>query len=195
MDRRTTTRPNTQTTSILDRSLVKGRTDVSLSLFAFLFSEMVQYAQSTAAGGSLEDKLHEMGTRVGYRVLDLVCFREKPNRRETKLLQMLNIISNNVWKTLFGHPGDLLRSANNENEYMINDKNMLLNRYISVPRDLEHINCAAYAAGIVEGILHSAEFPAEVTAHTVQDNPTDKKSTTILIRFLPEVMQREKKQG
>lgn len=41
---------------------------------------------------------------------------------------------------------------------MINDKQLLLNKYISIPRDMNHVNCGAFAAGIIEGILCSAEF-------------------------------------
>ena len=40
---------------ILDRQLPKGRGEVSLSAFAFLFSEIIQYCQSTVSNvGELE---------------------------------------------------------------------------------------------------------------------------------------------
>eukprot|EP00922_Rhytidocystis_sp_ex-Travisia-forbesii_P019320 GHVS01028634.1.p1 GENE.GHVS01028634.1~~GHVS01028634.1.p1 ORF type:complete len:204 (-),score=16.78 GHVS01028634.1:455-1066(-) len=178
--------------SIFDRSLAKSKHEVSLSLFAFLFSEAVQYSMSQSKQGyRLEDKLHELGVRVGYRVLDLLVFREK-NKREIHILPMLKFVSQVCWKYLFGHPGVLLEGLDQDYEYMINDKSLLVNKFISAPRDYGHVNCGAYVAGIVEGILCSGEFPAEVTAHTVEDTPTQ-KSTTILIKFLPEVMAREKK--
>lgn len=41
---------------------------------------------------------------------------------------------------------------------MLNDRNLLLNKFVSAPRDLSHVNCGAFAAGIIEGILCSAEF-------------------------------------
>lgn len=37
---------------ILDRQLPKGRGEVSLSAFAFLFSEIIQYCQSTVSNVS-----------------------------------------------------------------------------------------------------------------------------------------------
>ena len=33
---------------------------------------------------------------------------------------------------------------------MISDANLLVNRYVSVPRDMGHLNCGAYVAGIVK---------------------------------------------
>eukprot|EP01068_Selenidium_serpulae_P011046 Selendium_serpulae@DN5590_c2_g1_i2.p1 len=172
----------------LDTSLNKPRQDVSLSAFAYLFSEMVQYSLTQVrAGHQLEDRLHEMGTRVGHKTLDLVTYRERLGKRNIRVVSVLQSISGVCWRSLFGHSGELLKGQDNENEYYINDKQMLPNKFISVPRDYAHVNCGAFAAGIVEGILCSAEFPAEVSAHNVDDG-----STTILIRFLPEVMARER---
>jgi hypothetical protein len=34
----------------------------------------------------------------------------------------------------------------------------LVNKFISVPRELRGLNCAAFVAGIVAGILDAAEF-------------------------------------
>ncbi|CEM12701.1 unnamed protein product [Vitrella brassicaformis CCMP3155] len=182
-------------TSILDRQFSKSKGEVSLSLYAFLFSEMVQYClNNVEQSQQLEDKLHEVGVRVGYRVLDLLCYRDKANRREVRLLSMLSFVSQTCWRALFGHAGDLLKGQDSELEYMINDKSLLLTKFISVPRDFSHINCGAYAAGIVEGILQSAEFPCEASAHTVEEstNPPT-RSTTVLIRFASEVVEREKR--
>ena len=47
-----------------------------------------------------------------------------------------------------------------DDEYMISDHDLLVNRFISVPRDMGHLNCGAFAAGIVEGVLKSSGFPA-----------------------------------
>uniref|UniRef100_A0A0G4I7P8 Trafficking protein particle complex subunit n=1 Tax=Chromera velia CCMP2878 TaxID=1169474 RepID=A0A0G4I7P8_9ALVE len=190
--------------SIFDRPLMRTRNDVSLSFFAFLFSEVVQYSMTqTTPQVHLEDRLHEMGVRVGYRILDLLVARDMGSsgqhrnvaafgKKETRALGMLSFVSQVCWRALFGKPGDLLKSQDKPNEYMINDKNLVLNKYISVPKDMGQVNCGAYAAGIVEGILHSAEFPCEVSAHTVDDAP-GVQSTTLLIRLAPEVMQRERK--
>eukprot|EP00418_Pyrodinium_bahamense_P018954 CAMPEP_0179119356 /NCGR_PEP_ID=MMETSP0796-20121207/56182_1 /TAXON_ID=73915 /ORGANISM="Pyrodinium bahamense, Strain pbaha01" /LENGTH=146 /DNA_ID=CAMNT_0020817853 /DNA_START=181 /DNA_END=621 /DNA_ORIENTATION=- len=140
----------------------------------------------------LEDRLHEMGQPVGARVLDLYICRENRNRRETRILPMLNFVAQTVWKQLFGHTADLLKGQDHENEYMLNDKALLVNRFISVPRDFGAVNCGAYVAGIVQGVLCSAEFPAKASAHTV-DEPGGGVSTTILVCFEESVMARERR--
>ncbi|PHJ24393.1 trafficking protein particle complex subunit 5 [Cystoisospora suis] len=203
--------------SLMERSLQKSKQEVSLSIFAFLFSEIVQYCLSSAKKGyRMEDRLHELGLRIGYKILDLLVYRERHKKREIKILSILTFISTCVWRYLFGHSGELLKAQDNEleckesilsqwlgstrrgaytcdsNEDMINDKQLLLNKYISIPRDMNHVNCGAYAAGIIEGILCSAEFPAAVSAHTVEESP-NQKSTTFLIKFLPEVIERQKR--
>merc|ERR1712146_558034 len=105
----------------------------------------------------------------------------------------MGFISQTVWKQLFGHPAELLKGQDHENEYMLNDKALLLNRFISVPKDMGRLNCGAYAAGVVEGLLRSAEFPATVTAHTVDEPAGQQPSTTILIKFDDSVMERERR--
>merc|ERR1712137_1155570 len=103
----------------------------------------------------------------GARMLDLYCCRENRSRRETRLLPMLTFVAQNIWRQLFGHTADLLKGQDHENEYMLNDKALLVNRFISVPSDAGSVNCGAFVAGIVEGILRAAEFPAQASAHTV----------------------------
>lgn len=66
---------------------------------------------------ALIDRLEEAGYGVGQRVLELVAVREKYNRRETRVVQILQYISNNIWKYLFGKNADSLeRSMENEDE-------------------------------------------------------------------------------
>ena len=58
-----------------------------------------------------------MGYRVGQRVLELIVWREKNSRRETRILGILQFIHTIVWKTLFGKPADSLeKSRENEDE-------------------------------------------------------------------------------
>jgi len=181
--------------AIYDRPLQRQRSEVSVSAFSFLFAETVDYCLKKAKQThELEDRLHELGVPIGARVLDLYCSRENRNRKETRLLPMLNFLAGPVWKQLFGHAADLLKGADHENEYMLNDKNMLVNRFVSVPRDFGDINCGAFVAGIVEGLLRSSSFPAEASAHTVEE-PGGGSSTTILVRFEESVMARERKLG
>lgn len=50
---------------------------------------------------------------------------------------------------------------------MIIDNEPLVNAYVSVPREMSQLNCAAYVAGMIEGVCDGAGFPARVTAHSV----------------------------
>ncbi|KAI8369505.1 NO signaling/Golgi transport ligand-binding domain-containing protein [Radiomyces spectabilis] len=153
---------------------------------------MLQYAQKRVNGiQDLERKLNEFGYRVGARQLELLSWREKNAKRETRVLGVLYFIHSVVWKTLFGKQADSLeKSTENEDEYMISDNDPVLTRYISVPKELSQLNCNAFIAGIVEAVLDGCQFPARVTAHSV---PTDAHPlrTTILIKLEKEVLQRE----
>ncbi|CAA3019861.1 Hypothetical predicted protein [Olea europaea subsp. europaea] len=67
-----------QYTNVLDRPLSKGKQEVSLSGFAFLFSELVQYNQTQVDNiAELERRLEDAGYAVGTRILELLCHREK----------------------------------------------------------------------------------------------------------------------
>lgn len=79
--------------AVLERSLSRPRTEVSLSAFALLFSEMVQYCQSRVYSVSeLQARLADMGRGVGASMLDLLVLREKNGKRETKVLNILLFI-------------------------------------------------------------------------------------------------------
>mmetsp|Transcript_27260 Transcript_27260/g.35756 ORF Transcript_27260/g.35756 Transcript_27260/m.35756 type:complete len:189 (+) Transcript_27260:96-662(+) len=186
-----------RTGNILDRPIGKGKGEVSMSAFSFLFSEMVQYNQNRVQSiADLEKRLEETGYHVGLRVLELVTYREKQNRRRTRLLQTLQFISTNVWKYLFGKQADSLeRSRENEDEYMIHEFEPLTNEFVSVPSDMGHFNCAAFIAGIIAGILDGSSFPAKVTAHGVGMENGQKEKTVFLLKFSPEVLQREAQLG
>jgi len=153
-------------TSILDKSLSKGKNEVHLSCFALLFSEMVQYCQNRSNSVSeLQNKLCDMGKQVGLKTIDLIVLREKNYKREVKLLNILLFIKSTVWKTLFGKEADKLEhSADDSRQYYIIEKDPLVNRFISVPKDKGSLNCASFNAGIVEGILETSGFPAKVLA-------------------------------
>ncbi|KAF8407237.1 hypothetical protein HHK36_006364 [Tetracentron sinense] len=142
---------------------------VSLSAFAFLFSELVQYNQTQVDNiAELERRLEDAGYAVGARVLELLCHREK--------------IADSLEK-----------GTEHEDEYMISEKELLVNRFISIPKDMGTFNCGAFVAGIVrvtvfvKGVLDSAGFPAVVTAHFVPMEGQQRPRTTILIKFAEEV--------
>ena len=59
----------------------------------------------------IDDRLNEMGYRVGQRALELIVWREKNSRRETRFLGILQFIHTVIWKTLFGKPADSLEKS------------------------------------------------------------------------------------
>lgn len=174
-------------TSILDKSLSKGRGEVSLSCFALLFSELVQYCQNRVyTVPELQNKLAKMGQEVGLKLIDLYFVREKSCKRETKLLNMLLFIKTTLWKGLFGREADKLEHANDDERiYYLIEKEPLVNKFISVPKDKGSLNCAIFIAGIIEAILNSCGFTAKVTAHW-------HKGTTYMLQFDEAIIARDK---
>jgi hypothetical protein len=47
-----------------------------------------------------------------------------------------------------------------EDEYMISDYDLFVIKFVSVPKEMGHLNCAAFVAGIVRGVLDGAGFPS-----------------------------------
>jgi len=182
--------------AIYDRNLNKNRMgQVSLSAYAFLLSEIVQYTQKRVSGiGDLERRLSTIGYRIGLRVSEVLVWRNDPTKnpkREIKLIQALMFIHTQVWKAVFGKPADALeRGLEKDDEYMIIDNDPIITRYISIPKDMSQLSCSALTAGLVEAVLDGLAFPARVTAHSV---PTDAHPlrTTILIKLDPVVLERE----
>lgn len=168
-----------------------------MSAFSFMFSEMVQYFQDRVTSiADLERKLEEVGYGMGLRVLELQTFRERLQKRRVRLLPMLQWVSSNVWKALFGKTADSLeRSTENDDEYMIHEREPMTNSFVSVPADLGQLNCAALVAGVIAGVLDGASFPARVSAHNVEMEEGQRDKTVFLIKFDPEVLQREARLG
>ena len=175
-------------------SITKPRGEVSLSAFALLFSEIVQYYQNRVDSVTgLEKKLEEAGFGIGQKISEIIGVRERATKRETRIVNMLQYVSNVIWKHLFNKAADNLeRSTENEDEYMIHEHLPVTNTFVSVPSDMGQLNCAAFLAGIIAGALNNARFDAKVTAHLVsQDGGADR--TVFLVKFDPEVIAREKK--
>lgn len=127
-------------------------------------------------------------------MLELLSYRDKSNRREIRLQGILQFINTNVWRCLFGKSADSLEIYDDD-EYVISDRTLLVNRFISVPKDLGDLNCAAFAAGIVKGVLEDAGFPAEVSAYYATVEGQARPRTNILMKFSPEVLEREQRLG
>lgn len=147
---------------ILERSLNRMRGgEVSLSAFAHLFSGLVIYLQRGVKGiKDLEAKLSSVGYQVGLRMHELLAIRDnKTLKRENRLINLLIQINQKAWKFMFGKAADsLLKSSDNEDEYMINDDDLMVNKFISVPREISQFNAGAFVAGIVEAMLDASGF-------------------------------------
>ncbi|GIX63687.1 transport protein particle component, Bet3 domain-containing protein [Babesia caballi] len=175
---------------VLDQPLLRPKSKVSLSAFCFLFSEMVQYCMYTGTKeATFTQRLHALGLDIGHRLLEVLTARERYYKRHTNIVSVLSFVSSTVWKHLFGHSAVLLKGKDDPSEYMINDKELQITKFISTPKDLQHTSCAAFVAGIVEGILRCSEFPAAVSAHNILD-ANQENSVTLLIKFEPEVLER-----
>ncbi|KAK1655165.1 transporter particle component [Colletotrichum phormii] len=187
--------------TIYHRPLNRTKTaELSQSSFAYLFSEMVSYAQRNVKDISeLEQRLNVQGHSIGLKLLDLLLFREPPRTqtRPLSIITLLHFIKQSCWQHLFGRQADRLEKSADPakpDEYMIIDNEPLVNAYISVPREMSQLNCAAYVAGIVEGICDGAGFPARVSAHNIAAKDEHEMwpgKTVFLVKFRPEVLERE----
>jgi trafficking protein particle complex subunit 5 len=197
------TGPGRPARSILDASLVVPRGEVNRDAYLVLFSELVGYCRNRVESvTALETKLGELGYRIGARSLDLIAARERSAKRETRLLHALNMVVVNVWKFLFNKQADSLKKVrDSEDEFYIEEAAPLVNKYVSVPRDYGDLNCAAFSAGIINGVLDSAGFPASVTAKVhARSTPSESSTggytqplTIYYIKLAPEVIEREKR--
>jgi hypothetical protein len=109
---------------------------------------------------------------------------------------MLHFINNQVWKSFFGKQADgLEQSMEDEDEYRILEKQPVTNKFISKSYN---VNCAAYMAGIIEGILNSSKLSCTVSSHLENEGDSaqtieEASCTTIyVIKFTKEVTAREK---
>eukprot|EP00357_Protocruzia_adherens_P028818 CAMPEP_0115045538 /NCGR_PEP_ID=MMETSP0216-20121206/48206_1 /TAXON_ID=223996 /ORGANISM="Protocruzia adherens, Strain Boccale" /LENGTH=173 /DNA_ID=CAMNT_0002428433 /DNA_START=45 /DNA_END=566 /DNA_ORIENTATION=+ len=170
---------------------MKTKSEVSLSAFSFLFSEMVQYALSRVKASELESKLQQFGYEVGPKILELATSRSKINKRELKVVGMLQLVSTTIWKGLFNKNADSLeRSIDDESQYMIHEKEPVTNKYISTSKE-SNVSVASYVAGMIEGILHAANFPAECYAHSEKGEKGDYVKTIFVIKFEDWVIRRD----
>ena len=149
--------------------------------------------EQSSSISQLEGHIHGLGWGVGRRLLDLVGWRDKGGKHEVKLLNMLGFLQTNVWKAVTGRAATSLeKGLEAEDEYMINDSAPPLTEFISMPRDLAHFCPGVFLAGVVSGVLDSANFPARVTAHLIEIEGQETPRTTVLIKFSNEVMERER---
>lgn len=203
--------------TIYHRPLNRTKTaELSQASFAYLFSEMVSYASKQIESiQDLEKRLNTQGHPIGLKLLDLLLHREpaRTQQRPLNVISLLNFIRGTLYTHLFGRAADGLEKSSDPSkpdEYMIIDNEPLVNHYISVPREMSQLNCAAFVAGIIEGVCDGCAFPARVTAHSVgkqQQQQSEQEAegkgdgaggkemwpgrTVFLVKFVPEVMERE----
>lgn len=196
--------PQPTSHTIYDKNLLRNNHDINISSLSFLFGEIVSWTQKNSKGlQDLEKRLNHLGYSIGIKYLELINFRENylknlnhnkssvNGRREIKIIELLQFIHSKVWKSLFGRTANNLeKSSDVESEYLITDDTPLFSQFISVPKDFKDLNCSAFVAGILEGILDSAYFQAQVSAHTVLDEKFPTR-TVYLIKFDPSILKRE----
>lgn len=73
---------------------------------------------------------------------------------------------------------------------MLSDNEPMVNGFVSVPREMSQLNCAAYVAGVVEGVCDACGLRAAVSAHNGATELWPSK-TVFLIRFDDDVVDRE----
>lgn len=171
-----------------DRSL-RQKTEIPITAFSFLFSEMIQYMTAKSSEEKdfdLEEKLSSLGYPIGEKILELCFCREKNFKRETKIAQMLLFIHNQVWKMLFNKPADgLQKSSEDEEEFRLIENSPITNKFISLQKS-NTVNCASFIGGIIEGILNSADFRCKVSPYFY-----DGGKTYYIIKFDKDVIERD----
>ncbi|TKA64842.1 hypothetical protein B0A55_08285 [Friedmanniomyces simplex] len=161
--------------TIYDRNLSRTQTTAtSLPAFAYLFHALITHHHSQSGSVSdIETRLNRAGYPLGIKLLDLLLYRQqtanpqRPATRPTRILDLLQFIHTTLWRALWNRTADALeQSTTKKNEYMIVDNEPVVNTYISIPREMSQLNCAAFVAGIMEGLCDAAGFAMEgVTAH------------------------------
>jgi hypothetical protein len=184
--------------TIYDRNLNRTKTtEISLASFAYLFNTLITYHHAKSGSVSeIESRLNRAGYPIGIKLLDLLLYRQPPRSatRPTRILDLLQFIHGTLWRALFSRSADALeQSTSKKNEYMIIDNEPVVNSYISIPKEMSQLNCAAFVAGIIEGMCDAAGFSTDgVTAHWAGEGDEMWPGKTIfLLRFKENVVERE----
>ncbi|KAF2767638.1 TRAPP I complex [Teratosphaeria nubilosa] len=187
--------------SIYDRNLNRVQSQSSLPAFAYVFNTLITYHHSKSGSvQDIEQRLNRAGYPIGVKMLDLLLYRGGSSgagvgaSRPTRLLDLLQFIHTTLFRHLFGRSADALeQSTTKRNEYMIIDHEPVVNTYISIPKEMSQLNCAAFVAGIVEGVCDASGFAMEgVSAHWAGEGDELWPGKTIyLLRFGEGVVERE----
>lgn len=181
--------------TIYDRNLSRPSTSTSLPSFAYLFNTLISYHHGKSGSVSeIENRLNRAGYPIGVKMLDLLLYRQGSKAgRPTRLLDLLQFVHGVLWRGLFGRSADALeQSTSKKNEYMIVDNEPVVNTYISIPKEMSQLNCAAFVAGMIEGVCDAAGFRTEgVTAHWAEGDELWPGKTIFLLRFQEKVVERD----
>ncbi|SMQ48035.1 unnamed protein product [Zymoseptoria tritici ST99CH_1A5] len=191
--------PGPSRKSIYDRNLSRTFThQVSLSTFAHLFNTLITYHHTRSGSvAEIETRLNRAGYPLGLKLLDLHLHRSQGRTitRPTRILDVLQFIHTTLWRALFARAADALEQSNDKkNEYMIVDNEPVVNTYISTPKEISQLNCAAFVAGIIEGVCDAAGLEMEgVSAHWAGGEKEEMwpGKTIFLLRFSQRAVERE----
>lgn len=93
-------------------SLTQARGEVNMDAYLALFAELVSYCRDRVESVmALQEKLSQLGFRIGRRALDLIIARERISKRDTRLLSILNFIALTLWTFLYGKQADSLKKV------------------------------------------------------------------------------------
>eukprot|EP00878_Enallax_costatus_P041907 GHUV01048831.1.p1 GENE.GHUV01048831.1~~GHUV01048831.1.p1 ORF type:complete len:162 (+),score=35.21 GHUV01048831.1:363-848(+) len=82
-------------------------------------------------------------------------------RRKPEILDILKHIHSVAWPYMFGKTADDLQQANAaDDEYMISDHDLMVGKFISIPKSYSSFVPGSIVAGMVRGMLDAAGFPA-----------------------------------
>jgi len=156
---------------IVDAQLSKGKSQVALCAFAYLYSEIVQKAESSTADyPAYVEWLSQLGRHVGCRTLELLAYRDAGSRRGgTDYVSMLRFITETCWKSMFNKQADQLLDMGN-GEFRIIENEPITNLYVSEKKGVNVVRTAIFLGGFIEGILVSGGFKATVTTSSYRQN-------------------------
>eukprot|EP00475_Leptophrys_vorax_P019864 TRINITY_DN2718_c0_g1_i1.p2 TRINITY_DN2718_c0_g1~~TRINITY_DN2718_c0_g1_i1.p2 ORF type:complete len:226 (-),score=66.17 TRINITY_DN2718_c0_g1_i1:1110-1736(-) len=153
--------------AIVDAPLSKGKSQVALCAFSYLFSEIVQKAEmATPDYAGYQEWMGSIGRHVGCRVLELLAYRDAGSRRGgTDYVSMLRFITETCWKSMFNKQADQLLDMGN-GEFRIVENEPITNLFVSEKKGVNVVRPALFVGGFIEGILVSGGFNATVTTTT-----------------------------
>ncbi|MES1919289.1 Transport protein particle (TRAPP) component [Bonamia ostreae] len=153
--------------------------NISASSFHFLFSEIIKWCCADEDDiEKVENNLFVIGQKIGFKQTEKILCKQK--KRITTFQNLLQLIHNELWKSLFGKTADgVERNKNDKNQFLIFDKNPLTNQFVSVPSNLGDLNVATFIAGIVKGVLDANFVKSNVT--TRYTSSKNKEETVFII--------------